>query len=551
MSLPTGGTDYGRHAASESAGGATREIGRIELAREQAFRLGSLEVDPPRRRVSLDDGREEILEPRVMQVLVALSKADGRIVSRDELLESCWRGVVVGEDALNRVIGRVRRLSEGLGAGFFSIETITKVGYRLAVVTLDRTRLGAITAPGARQTLPLPDKPSIAVLPFKNLSGDPDQEYLADAMSEDVVTALSRWRWFFVIARHSSFTFKNRDIEPARIGEELGVRYLLTGGVRTAGSRVRVTVQLIDATSGSNLWADRFDCELVDVFALQDEVAQQVAAAIEPAMLQGEAVRIERKALEDFNALDCFYRGMSKLNQITTPAHHEALGLFRDSVRLDPELAVAHVGISRTLYGHMLRGVSENTDSDLNEAAAEARLAIRLDPREATAHFAAAGAELYLSHHTAALDEARLALNLNPNFAYAHYRLGQVLIFSGQPAEAIAPVERGLSLSPCDPQLAFMLETLALAHYQSRQYDSAAEIARSAGRAGGTVSAVLVAALARLGRFEEAAAELRRSDDAPGRSGARPAAAPYADASLREHIREGFRLGREAFERGV
>ena len=551
MNSSTSGTDHDRLAASESAGGTSREAGRIELAREAPFRLASLEVDPPRRRVALDDGREEIIEPRVMQVLVALARSNGRIVSRDELLESCWRGVIVGEDALNRVIGRVRRLSEGLGAGSFTIETITKVGYRLAATTSDQTRIGAITHPGARQPLALPDKPSIAVLPFKNLSGDAEQEYLADAVSEDVVTALSRWRWFFVIARHSSFTYKNRDLEPARIGEELGVRYLLTGGVRTSGQRVRVTVQLIDAATGSNLWADRFDRELVDVFALQDEVTQQVAAAIEPAMLQGEAVRIERKTLEDFSPLDCFYRGMWVFNQ--TSDDPAALKLFREAVRLDPELALGHVGISRSLYGRVLQRQSDAVDADLAGALASARTAIRLDPREATAHFAAAGAELYLAHHAAAFDEARLALNLNPNFAYGHYRLGQVLIFSGQATEAIAPIERALSLSPCDPQLWLMLETLALGHYQARQYEQAAEIARSAGRAGGgRLSAVLIAALARLGRLEEASQELKRAGAASsGQVGSRPLAAPYSDAALREHIREGFRLGREAFERGV
>jgi adenylate cyclase len=550
MNSTSGGADQDRMPAYESTGGAPRESGRIELAREAPFRLGALDVEPARRRAALDDGREEILEPRVMQVLVALVRAGGRIVSRDELLESCWRGVVVGEDALNRVIGRVRRLSEGLGSGSFAIETITKVGYRLAFASADQTRIGAIVHPGARPPLALPDKPSIAVLPFKNLSGDPDQEYLADAISEDIVTALSRWRWFFVIARHSSFTFKNRDVEPARIGEELGVRYLLTGGVRTSGPRVRVTVQLIDAAAGSNLWADRFDRELVDVFALQDEVTQQVAAAIEPAMLQGEAVRIERKSLEDFSAVDCFYRGMGKFNQ--SSVDNEALTLFREAVRLDPALALGHVGISRSLYGRVLQRRTETADTDLDGALASARTAIRLDPREATAHFAAAGAELYLSHHAAALDEARLALSLNPNFAYAHYRLGQVLIFSGQASDAIVPIERALSLSPCDPQLWLMLETLALGHYQARAYEAAAEVARSAGRAGGgALSAVLIAALARLGRFEEASAELKRAGAVAGAASVRPVAAPYADLALREHIREGFRLGREAFERDV
>jgi TolB-like protein/Flp pilus assembly protein TadD len=524
----------------------------IDLARERSFRLGPLEIVPAQRRVAHNDGREELLEPRVMQVLVALARADGGIISRDELLESCWRGVVVGDDALNRVIGRVRRLSEGLGAGVFEITTITKVGYRLIAATEDQTRLGAVAAAvGSRPALALPSKPSIAVLPFKNLSAAADQEYLADAISEDIVTALSRWRWFFVIARHSSFTFKNSDQDPARVGQELGVRYLVTGGVRVAGQRMRVTVQLIDASTGSNLWAEKFDRELSDVFALEDEVSDQVAAAIAPAMLQGEAERVERKAPSEFSALDCFYRGMWWLNQAGGTEDARATDLFREAIRLDPEFSLGHVGLARQFYGRVIYGESETPDEDLKSCLASARTAIRLDPREATAHFAASGAHLYLGDHSTALEEARLSLNLNPNFAFAHYRLGQVLIFAGQPEQAIAPLERSVSLSPCDPQLGPVFETLALAHFQSGNYESAVEFGRSATRnMGGAVSSLLVAALARLGRFEEAVAALGRIQSfSPSRR--RPMAAPYAKAAHLENLRDAFRLAREALKAGV
>jgi TolB-like protein/Tfp pilus assembly protein PilF len=542
------GLEGGRGAFSPEQ---AREIAPVDLAREGVFRLGPLEIDPPHRRIAHDDGREEILEPRVMQVLVALAKTRGRIVSRDDLLMSCWRGVIVGEDALNRVIGRVRRLSVGLGAGVFDIETITKVGYRLSVATADHSRLGVITATGERPPLVLPAKPSIAVLPFKNLSGDADQEYLADAISEDIVTALSRWRWFFVIARHSSFAYKNTDIDPVRIGHELGVRYLLSGGVRTAGQRMRVTVQLVDALSGSNIWADKFDRELVDVFALQDELSEQVAGAIEPAMVEGEAGRVERKSFADFSALDCVYRAMWFHNQLSMGGSAEALDLFREAARRDPGLALAHVGVARELYGRVLYGEAEDPNAVLRAGLAAARAAIRLDPREATAHFAAAALELYLGDHAAALDCARLALTLNPNFAYAYYRLGQVLIFSGEPDKAVAPLERSLSLSPRDPQLGAMLETLALAHYQARDYVTAAEIARSASRnMEGAISAVLVSSLAQLGRFGEAVNALNRIDPA-NPSARRPLAAPYMRDADREHIREGFNLAREALKRGV
>jgi adenylate cyclase len=523
----------------------------IDLARERAFRMGPLEINPAQRRVAHDDSREDLLEPRVMQVLVALAKAGGRIISRDELMECCWRGVVVGDDALNRVIGRVRRLSEGLGVGVFEIETITKVGYRLIAASEDHSRIGAIATPGERPPLQLPSKPSIAVLPLKNLSGDSDQDYMADAISEDIVTALSRWRWFFVVARHSSFAFRNTDLDPVRIGRELGVRYLLSGGVRVAGGRMRVTAQVVDALTGSNIWADRFDGPLTDIFALQDQVTEQVAANIEPALLAGEAEQAARKPAADFSALDCFYRGMWWLNQAGGDYAPKALAQFRDALRLDPEFALAHVGIARQLYGRVIYGGSENPREDLTAALASARTAIRLDPREATGHFAASGAHLYLGDHATALESSRLALTLNPNFALAHYRLGQVLVFAGQPEAAIAPLERSASLSPCDPQLGPVFETLALAHFQARNYEAAVEFGRSASRnMNGAVSTVLVAALTRLGRFEEAVEVLSRVDPVTP-SLRRPMAAPYARGADRDHVRDAFRTAREALKSGV
>jgi len=552
MGASVGEADGDRLPISGGAGRApVGELGPIDLAREALVRLGPLEIDPRRRRVAHDDGREEIIEPRVMQVLVALIKTDGRILTRDELLMSCWRGVVVGEDALNRVIGRVRRVSTSLGEGVFEIETITRAGYRLVVSTVDQNRLSSISASGERPALALPTKPSIAVLPLKNLSGDPSKDYLAEAISEEIITALSRWRWFFVIAGRSSFTYRDQDADPIRIGKELGVRYLVSGGVRVSGKRVRVTVQLIDALNGANVWADKFDYELVDIFDLQDDVTEHVAAAIEPAMLQGERIRTEHKSVADFGVLDCFYQGMWHLNLMTLKDEELALSLFREAVRLDPSVALGHVGVARLLYGRALFLDPAVAVNDFRESLASAQTAIGLDPREATAYFAAAGAELYLGDHAAAMDGARQALALNPNFAYAHYRLGQVLIFGGQPDQAIAPIERSLSLSPCDPQVRLMLETLALAHYQAGDYEAALTYARRAGRSvRGEVSTLLVAALAQLGRFAEAVDALDGLDLVRG-SRRRPAGAPYAVEAHREHIRDGFRLAREAQKRGL
>lgn len=405
-----------------------------------------------------------------------------------------------------------------------------------------KPRAAAAARPGHGPALPLPARPSIAVLPFKNLSGDADQEYLADAIAEDVVTALSRWRWFFVIARHSSFRYKGRNVDVGRIGRELGVRYALEGSVRKVGLRLRVTVQLLDTATGVSLWADRFDRSLVDLLALQDEITEQVVAAIEPAMLLGENARVAHKSLPSFSALECFYRGMWQLNKLTRDGDGEALLLFDEAVRRDPELSLGHVGRARVLYGRAIFGSAADAAADLREASASAQTAIGLDPREAYGYFALSGASLYLGDHTAALDNARRAVGLNPNFAYGHYRLGQVLLFAGRPAEAIGPIERSLRLSPYDPQAGPMMETLALANYQAGNYEEAARQAAAASsptdRFG---SGVLAASLARLGRAEEAArafARARASTPSPHR----PLAAPYADPAHLKHLRDGFRL---------
>ena len=399
--------------------------------------------------------------------------------------------------------------------------------------------------PGARPTIAAPDKPSIAVLPFKNLTADKDSEYFADAVTEDVVTALSRQHLFFVIASNSSFTYKGRDVEVSQIGRELGVRYILQGSIRKLGDRVRVSAQLTDVSDGSNIWADQFDRELVDILAMQDEITERVVAAIEPAMLHSEGMRVVRKSLADFSALDCFYRGMWHLNRVSREGYDQALQLFSEAVRRDPELALGHIGLSRILFGGAIFGWAGQPVEDLHLARNEAQIAIRLDPRDAYGYFASSGASLYLGEHGAALSEARTALVLNSNCAPAHVRMGQTLTFGGYPKEAIAPLERGMRLSPYDSQLSVMLDSLALAHYQVGDYEQAIVRAREAmHQTYANVSVVLAASLAQLGRFEEAHAALPPSGWKAG-SRQRPMAAPYANPAHLEHMRQGVRLARE------
>ncbi|WP_374472298.1 adenylate/guanylate cyclase domain-containing protein [Phenylobacterium sp.] len=409
-----------------------------------------------------------------------------------------------------------------------------------------RVRLGEAPAVETRASLPLPAKPSIAVMPFHNMSGDPEQEYFADAITEDIVTALSRWRWFFVIARESSFAFKGRAGDAGRVGQELGVRYVLEGSVRRSGQRVRVTALLLEAATGAHIWADTFDREMVDIFSLQDEITEQVVGAIEPAMLHSEGARVARKSPHDLTAIDCFQRGMWRLNKMSRADWQAAMELFRQAVERDPDLALGHIGLARALYGAAIYGWSEQPKADIIDSYASALNAIRCDPRDAYGYFAAAGAALYLGRHREALEAARKTIALNPNFAFGHFRLGQVLIFSGRAKEAIAPIERSLRHSPYDPQLGPMHSMLALAHFHAGDFAEAVGQAEAALRLNYTpATSILAASLVRLGRLEDAArafpvelqARLRARNVHPQ---------PYANAADRDALLSAVREASEA-----
>ncbi|HEY2753467.1 TIR domain-containing protein [Phenylobacterium sp.] len=398
----------------------------------------------------------------------------------------------------------------------------------------------------AHGPLALPDKPSIAVLPLTNLSSDAEQEYFADAVTEDLTTALSRWRSFFVIARNSAFTYKGRAVDVMRIGRELGVRYLLEGSVREVGSRVRINAQLIDAADGTHIWADKFDRDLVDILALQDEITEFVVAAIEPALLRREGARVARKDIRDFTALDCFYRGMSHLNEVSLDGYQKAQAEFREAIARDPELALGHIGLSRILYAGAMYNWSADPGRDLQEAYASAATGIRLDSGDAYGPFALSGAALYLGRQSEALDAAQRAVALNENFAFGYNRLGQVLVHVGRPAEAIAPLERCLRHSPFDPQMGLMLCGLALAHYLARNYAEACTHASAATQHDYPPAfAVLGASLARQGRIEEA----RRAipvDLVPMVTAQVSRLVSAANPADRDHLLEGIALAGQA-----
>jgi TolB-like protein len=375
--------------------------------------------------------------------------------------------------------------------------------------------------PAAAPALALPDKPSIAVLPFQNMSGDPEQEYFADGMVEEIITALSRIRWLFVIARNSSFTYKGRAVDVKQVGRELGVRYVLEGSVRNAANRVRITGQLIDAANGAHLWADRFDGAIDDVFDLQDRVTASVVGAIAPKLQQAEIERAKRKPTDSLDAYDHFLRGMACVHLGTRQDIDEALRLFYRAIELDRDFASAYGMAAWCFVWRKVNGWIGNRAQEIAEAARLARGAVDLGADDAVA-LSAGGYTLAFVVHDLDAGSAFIdrALAVNPNLASAWQNSGWVKTFLGEPEEAIQRQSHMLRLSPLDP-LSFRAQGgIAFAHFLAGRYDEASSWAEMALRQRPTFLAAireLAAAQALAGRIPEAQqtmARLRQLDPA-------------------------------------
>jgi TolB-like protein len=332
-------------------------------------------------RFRLDLGRRELwrddtlmrLGSRVLDIICVLVSAKGEVVTKDELMTRVWPGLVVDDSNIHVHISALRKALDEGTTGQSHVVTVPGRGYRF---------IGLLPAPGADkgkvdepQGLPLPDRPSIAVLPFTNLSGDPEQEYFADGIVEDITTALSRMRWLFVIARNSSFAYKGRTVDVKQIGRELGVRYVLEGSVRRSASRMRITGQLIDTTTGAHLWADRFDGGLEDIFELQDVITVSVVSAMTPKLERAEIERAKQKPTESLDSYDYFLRGMAAVYQWTRRDIDEALKLFYRAIELDPNFVTAY-GMAAWCY--LWRSTNGLTTDRAQEIAETLRLGRRV-----------------------------------------------------------------------------------------------------------------------------------------------------------------------------
>jgi adenylate cyclase len=338
-----------------------------------------------------------------------------------------------------------------------------------------RVRLGAAERPA----LVLPGKPSIAVLPFQNMSGDPEQEYFADGIVEEIITALCRFWQLFVIARNSSFTYKGRAVDVKQIGRELGVRYVLEGSVRRAANRLRITGQLIDAASGAHLWADRFDGALDDIFELQDQVTARVVSAIAPAVQRAEIDRARHKPTENLDAYDCYLHGMGSHVYATDRAQNDAaLAMFLRTIELDPNFAAAHAMAAFCYTTRKFSGWRTDLAWESAEATRLARRAVELG-KDDPATLACGG--MVLAHMGGDLDAGiafiERAVALNPNMSAAWTWTGWFKIWAGDPDAAVACFERGMRLSPLDPTKPYLRNGMAHALYFARRFDAAADAA--------------------------------------------------------------------------
>ena len=426
------------------------------------------------------------------------------IAARIEALADAG-GVFVSNTVHDHVRDRLPFVFDDLGEQ--QVKNITRP------VRVYRVRVDTAKNPSApmQPALPFPDKPSVAVLPFTNMSPEAEQEFFADGIAEDVITSLSRYPSLFVIARNSSFTYKGRSIDVKQIGRELGVRYVLEGSLRKSGNRIRITAQLVEAETGKHVWAERYDRDLADIFAVQDEISEAVTIAIAPAIADAEQQRAMRKPPESLAAWAAYQRGLWHLSKVTTEDNALAQKLFQQSIDLDPTFSGAYVGLvmaQAQAANFLTRGRVET----MRSTEALARRAVALDSANAEARSVLCDTLWCRGDYEGALAEGERALAMAPNLAVAHHMLGAALIFSGRPKEGVAALERSIRLDPRDPRSELRLNQMALGFYFSREYAAAVEVAKRAIRSYPDFPNPyrwLTAALGQLGRTEEAKEALR------------------------------------------
>jgi TolB-like protein/tetratricopeptide (TPR) repeat protein len=475
----------------------------VDLAHEDRFSLAGLEVRPATREV-IAGGRSQVLEPRIMQVLVVLARHRGMVVSRDDLISTCWGGRAVGEDAINRCIGAIRRLSETLGG--FAVDTVARVGYRL-------TEVVAGEEPDA------PFKPSIAVMPFANLTGDAGQDYFVDGMVVEITGALSRVRSILVIGSGSSLSFKGKTIVAQDVARQLGVRYVLEGSIRRSADRIRITVQLVDAIDGAQVWSNRFDDVVDDVFALQDRVAVAVAGVIEPRVQHAEMLRATRRATEHMSGYDLYLRALALYRAASREPVLEALGLLNQAIGLDADYGLALALAAICHRDIALSGWSTDPAANRRAAIELAERALRAAGDDAEV-LAFAGAVLGSLNGDVGAVIALFdrALDLNPGSSTAWLSSGMMRLRAGDPDTAADHLATSMRLDPMSPLRGRQLFGLGAARFEQERWSDAVTLLTESAALLPLPGALLllVASCALNGQLDEAVQGLRRYQAAHG-----------------------------------
>jgi len=491
------------------------------------FLFSDCVLDPARRELTRASQAVSV-GPQVFDLLLYLVQNREHVVSKDRMIETIWGGRIVSESTLTSHINAVRKAIGDSGESQRLIRTVPRKGFRFVGEVTESpspeqlsTEAAGVQLDVSHPALPLPGKPSIAVLPFQNLSGDPEQDYFADGVVEEIITALSRVRWLFVIARNSSFTYRDRNVDLKQVGRELGVGYVLEGSLRKAGDRVRITGQLIEASTGAHLWAERFEGRLDDIFELQDQIATSVVGAIAPQVELAEIERAKRNPTRCLTAYDCYLRGLAHMHRGNQEAIGEAITLFKRTVEIDGESASAHAMAAWCYFWRKINGWTTDHDEEIAEGLRLAQRAVELGRDDAVALTRGGHA---LAHFTGDLDSGIALLDravfLNPNLASAWFLGGFLRMWHGECESAIAHFERAMQLSPVDPELYRMQAGISMAHLFARRIETASAWAeRSYGNLPSflMVVALIAATRALSGREQDATRaidELRKLDPA-------------------------------------
>jgi len=377
-------------------------------------------------------------------------------------------GICIARNVYDQVKGKVDTAFEDLGE-----QQLKNVAEPLRVYRVATRVFGTVSAKPAGEPLPLPDKPSIAVLPFDNMSGDPEQEYFSDGITEDIITGLSAFRSLFVIARNSTFTYKGKAVVVTQVARELGVRYVMEGSVRKAGNRVRITAQLIDASNGHHVWAEHYDRELDDVFAVQDEITERVVATVVPALDQAEQERAARKSPDNMDTWDYYQRGLWHMNRRQLSEFPAAREYFRQAIRQAPRSPLGYCGLAYLGSREAMIAMHGPESDLLKEIDEAARTAVALDELDAMGHVVMGWSKMLMRETLLAIPEFERAVQLNPNHALSHSGLAAALILAGRVEEGIRATETALRLSPRDPDRPFWQMTTAAGLFVTERYETA------------------------------------------------------------------------------